>query len=217
MAEQKMMKDRFRTYLPVVVDVETAGFDPEASALLEISFMLVTMDERGMLHPGEQMSANILPFEGSTFDQSNLDFLGIKDPAAEDRHCIGEEEALRPMFKFVSKAVKAQDCTKAILVGHNGSFDLSFVKAAAARIGYKRFPFHMFSILDTASLSGLVTGQTVLSKACRALGLSFDDDCAHSAAYDTRMECELFCALVNRFTTFAGFPEALPDEVAKGK
>ncbi len=58
----KTIKDRFRAFLPVVVDVETAGFDPRQDALLEIAMMTVKMDSAGLLHPDELYSAKLRPF-----------------------------------------------------------------------------------------------------------------------------------------------------------
>ena len=158
------LSERFRGYLPVVVDVETAGFDPKVNALLEIALMTVTPDEKGFLHPGTLMSACIRPFEGSELRKENLDFLGI-DPFDESRNLQDEATVLPLFFKAVKKEMKDQGCKRAILVGHNGNFDLGFVLEAAKRIGWeKKCPFHPFSILDTASLSALVTVRPCLQK-----------------------------------------------------
>ena len=199
------IRDRFRTFLPVVVDVETGGFNPVTDALLEVCMITVQIDNEGRLVPKDEYSVNIRPFEGSRIDRINVEFLGI-DPYDEKRNLVEEGEAMRPMFKAIAKEVKAQACTKAILVGHNGSFDLSFINAVARRLNYKRNPFHPFSVIDTASLGALVLGQTVLSRACIAAGLSFDEEQAHNAVYDTTKECQLFCRMYNRFTKFAGLP-----------
>ncbi len=199
------IRDRFRTFLPVVVDVETGGFNPVTDALLEVCMITVQIDNEGRLVPKDEYSVNIRPFEGSRIERINVEFLGI-DPYDEKRNLVEEGEAMRPMFKAIAKEVKAQACTKAILVGHNGSFDLSFINAVARRLNYKRNPFHPFSVIDTASLGALVLGQTVLSRACIAAGLSFDEEQAHNAVYDTTKECQLFCRMYNRFTKFAGLP-----------
>ncbi len=201
------ISERFRGYLPIVVDVETAGLDPKENALLEIALMTVVPDEKGFLHPGTLMSSCIRPFKDSVICDENIAFLGI-DPFDESRNLRNEEEVLPEFFKFVKKEIKAYGCKRAVLVGHNGSFDLGFVQAAAARIGWaKKCPFHPFSVMDTASLSFLVYGQSVLAKACRAAGIEFEASKAHTAAYDTTKECELFCKLYNSFTTFAGIPD----------
>lgn len=205
------IKDRFRKFLPVVVDLETAGFNEHTDALLEVSMVMLKMDAAGVLLPDEQYSANIRPFPGANLEKPNLDFLGI-DPFDESRRLLSEEEALPPMFKAVSRAIRKHSCTRAVLVGHNGFFDLKFLLAAAARIGYKRCPFHPFSVLDTATLSSLMFGHSVLVRACRAAGIAFDDGQAHGAVYDAAREAELFCAIYNRYTIHAGIPGPLADE-----
>ena len=199
------LKDRFRGYLPVVVDVETGGFNASTDALLEVSLITVQIDNNGYLAPKDQHSVNIMPFEGSKLNKINIDFLGI-DPYDEKRNLLPEDAAMKPLFKLVSKEIKEQGCTKAILVGHNGAFDLKFMNAVSTRLNYKRYPFHPFSVIDTASLGALVLGQTVLSRACITAGIAFDDSQAHNAVYDTYKECELFCYMYNRFTKFAGLP-----------
>ncbi len=206
-SEPKTIKDRFRGFLPVVVDVETAGFNPQTDALLEVAMMTIKMDEKGFFTPGDLYQANIKPFAGSIINQANIDFLGI-DPFDEKRDIKDEGQSLLTMFKAIQKEVKHQHCKRAILVGHNGHFDQSFINAAAERNNLtKKNPFHPFSVLDTASLSALVYGQTVLAKACIAAGLGFDMNSAHGAAYDTQQECQLFCNILNKYTLFAGFPQ----------
>ncbi len=41
------MEKRFRGFLPVVVDVETGGFNEITDALLQIAAVMVKMDETG--------------------------------------------------------------------------------------------------------------------------------------------------------------------------
>lgn len=190
--------DRFRGFLPVVVDVETAGFDPERHALLEIAAVIPEMDENGMLRPGKTIACHVLPFIGSELDPRALAFNQI-DPDHPFRDAVPEKEALTRILTPIRKAVKTTGCNRAILVGHNAAFDLGFIKAAVERTGFKRSPFHAFSVFDTVSLAGLVFGETVLAKAARAAGLSWDDGEAHSAIYDTEQTARLFCAIVNRW------------------
>ena len=40
---------RFRGFLPVVIDVETGGFNAQTDALLEIAAVLIGMDDKGCL------------------------------------------------------------------------------------------------------------------------------------------------------------------------
>jgi len=207
--EQHRMKsaiaDRFRGFLPVVVDVETAGFNPETDALLEIAAVTLRMDLNGNLQPHETHSAHVKPFPGANLEASALAFTGI-DPHHPLRIALDEVEALRKIFTPVRQAVKETGCTRAILVGHNPAFDLSFVKAAVDRTGIKRNPFHQFSTFDTATLGGLAYGQTVLARAMQAAKIEWDESQAHSAVYDTEKTAELFCTIVNRWKMMGGNP-----------
>lgn len=198
------MASRFRGFLPVVVDVETAGFNSRTDALLEIAAVTLTMDDNGFLIIDQSFEAQVDPFEGANLEQSALDFTGI-DPFDPDREAVPEREALEEIFKPVRKSIKAHDCKRAILVGHNASFDQGFVNAAANRADIKRNPFHPFSTFDTASLAGLAFGQTVLAKACQVAGIDFDGKQAHSALYDTMKTAELFCIIVNRWKELGGW------------
>ncbi|SCZ57124.1 ribonuclease T [Thiohalomonas denitrificans] len=205
MSEPKQPKiaDRFRGFLPVVVDVETAGFNSKTDALLEIAAVLLHMDDEGCLQPGETVSAHVEPFAGANLDQRSLDFLGI-DPFHPFRFAVPEKEALDKVFAPIRKEVKRQECSRAILVGHNPFFDLGFLKEAVRRVKCKKNPFHAFSTFDTATLGGLAFGQTVLARAVKAAGHEWDNEAAHSAAYDAEQTAKLFCAVVNRWQTLEG-------------
>lgn len=205
---QPLMAERFRGYLPVVIDVETAGFNPKTDALLEIAAVILGMDEQGMLIPEQTISCNVNPFEGANLEKAALEFTGI-DPYSPLRAAIDEKEAMENIFKPVRKAIKANGCKRAILVGHNASFDLSFVNAAAERCAIKRNPFHPFSSFDTATLSGLAFGHTVLAKTCEIAGIDFNTKEAHSALYDTEKTAELFSLIVNRWQELGGWDMVL--------
>ncbi|MCJ8312655.1 MAG: ribonuclease T [Saccharospirillaceae bacterium] len=196
---------RFRGFLPIVIDVETAGFNSKTDALLEMAMQTVEMDEQGYLVPGKSISFNIEPFEGANMEKEALAFTGI-DPTNPLRGAVCENDALKQMFNIISNEVKATGCTRAILVGHNATFDHSFVMAAAERCGIKRNPFHPFSTFDTSALAGLIYGQTVLKKACDEAKIEFDNSKAHNALYDTQRTCELYCKLVNRYKELGGWP-----------
>ncbi len=191
---------RFRGYLPVVVDVETAGFNPSQHALLEIAAVILEMDANGLLAISEVHCVHVKPFPGAELDQAALQFNGI-NPHHPLRIAYEEKEALGKIFQPVRAALKKTGCTRAILVGHNPSFDLSFINAAAKRCAIKRNPFHPFSTFDTATLSALVFGQTVLAKAIEAAGIDWDPKEAHSARYDAEKTAQLFCTIVNRWQT----------------
>src|SRR5690606_28700751 len=109
-----------------------------------------------------------------------------------------EGEALQDVFRLVRRKIREHGCKRAILVGHNPSFDLAFINAATERAQVKRNPFHPFSSFDTATLGGVIFGQTVLSRAVEAAGLEWDGSEAHSARYDAERTAALFCTIVNR-------------------
>ncbi len=190
------MSERFRGYLPVVVDVETGGFDWNRHALLEIAVQPVDLDEDGRLVPGDIASAHLVPAPGTEIDPKSLQITGI-DLDHPFRLAKPEKDALDHVFAAVRAAVRKHDCQRAILVGHNAHFDLNFLNAAVARTQHKRNPFHPFSVFDTVTLAGVAYGQTVLARAVMAAGLSWNGEEAHSAVYDTERTAELFCKIVN--------------------
>ena len=192
------MAERFRGFLPVVVDVETGGFNCATDALLEIAAIPIEAEDDGVVRRGETVRYHVKPFEGANLDPASLAVNGI-DPDHPLRPAIEERDALQRVFREVRRAVRGSGCTRAILVGHNSSFDLGFLNAAVARCEIKRNPFHPFSSFDTATLCGVAYGQTVLSRAVEAAGLEWDESSAHSAAYDAEITADLFCDIVNRF------------------
>jgi len=191
------IKDRFRGFLPVVVDVETGGFNNQTDALLEIAAVIIDMEDDGTLVPGETVNAYVTPFAGSNIDPKALEVTGI-DLNHPLRVTMEENAALGKIFTPIRKQIKATGCTRAILVGHNAHFDLGFVHAAAERAGIKRNPFHPFSCFDTATLAALAYGQTVLARAIKEANITWESDQAHSALYDTEKTAELFCAIYNQ-------------------
>ena len=201
---KSLMARRFRGYLPVVVDVETGGFNSATDALLEIAAVIPNMDEEGQIYAEHTLYYRVEPFEGANIEQAALDFTGIKlnHPL---RMAVTEQRALTEIFKSVRKSMRASGCNRAILVGHNSHFDLGFLNAAVERCGIKRNPFHPFSSFDTATLAGLAYGQTVLAKACEAASINFDSREAHNARYDTEKTAELFFGIVNRWKEMGGW------------
>lgn len=189
---------RFRGFLPVVVDVETAGFDAQRHALLEVAAIVIRMNDQGLLEPAPALACHILPFLGSEIDPRALAFNKI-DPDHPFRDAVLEHEAMNRILTPIRKAVNSAGCNRAILVGHNAGFDLGFIKAAVERTGFKRNPFHSFSVFDTVTLGGLAYGQTVLAKAAQAAGLGWNNGEAHSATYDAEQTARLFCGIVNRW------------------
>ena len=187
---------RFRGFLPVVVDVETGGFNAATDALLEIAAVIIRIDDQGQLCRGETYSSHVRPFAGARLDPASLAVNGI-DPYHPLRPAVDEREALQYIFTHVREAMRAQQCKRAILVGHNASFDLGFLNAAVARAEIKRNPFHPFSSFDTVTLAGAALGQTVLARALSVADIGWDSARAHSAVYDSEQTAELFCRVCN--------------------
>lgn len=192
--------DRFRGFLPVVVDVETGGFNAGTDALLEIAAVIIGMDGDRQLYPKETVNYHVKPFEGANIESASLAITGI-DPHHPLRPALPEDEALRRIFREVRRELKEVGCQRAILVGHNAHFDLGFVNAAINRNDVKRNPFHPFSCFDTVTLCGAAYGQTVLARAAEIAGLEFDKQAAHSARYDAEFTAEIFCRILNQWQT----------------
>lgn len=206
-----LMSYRFRGFLPVVIDVETGGFNAATDALLEIAAVTVDFDAENRLIVRESASYHVAPFEGANMERASLEVNGI-DPHHPLRPAIPERDALGRIFRVVREQMKQSGCKRAVLVGHNAHFDLGFLNAAIARTGIKRSPFHPFSCFDTATLAGVSFGQTVLRRAATAAGMDWDDDAAHSARYDTEQTAELFCTIVNRFKPIYDSVPPLPQK-----
>ncbi|SMM99313.1 Ribonuclease T [uncultured Candidatus Thioglobus sp.] len=190
-----LIKDRIRGFLPVVVDIETAGFNAQTDAMLEICAIMIGIDAQGIFYPKEPLHFHVTPFKGANLEPSALKFnkIDVDNPL---RMAVSEKNALSEIFQAVSVEVKTEDCSRAVLVGHNAFFDLGFLYAASKRSKLKN-PFHQFSTIDTVSLSALYYGETVLAKAIRVANIEWDDNSAHSALYDTQKTAELFCQIFN--------------------
>ena len=192
-----ILKERFRKYLPVVVDIETGGFDPLNNAILEIAITLIEEID-GQLEVGDTFRYHIEPYEGLAIEKESLEFTKI-DLNHPLRIAVSEKEALTDLFKIINKAKNKYECSRAILVGHNAHFDSSFINESVKRNGIKKSPFHPFSVLDTVSLGVLATNQTVLARVCDSLQIDYDSKQAHSAAYDSDVTAKVFCKVVNEY------------------
>lgn len=207
------MAGRFRGFLPVVVDVETGGFNALTDALLEIAAVMIDIDGDGRLRRGATHCYHVKPFEGARIEPAALQVNGI-DPFHPLRPALPEHDALQRIFREIRHAMRDYGCRRAILVGHNAAFDLGFLNATVKRADIKRNPFHPFSCFDTATLAGAALGQTVLAKAAVVAGLDWDPARAHSASYDAERTAELFCLVCNRL--HESFRDAQARTVALG-
>lgn len=193
------LAERFRGFLPVVVDVETAGFCAQTDALLELAAIPILMNDDGVLYPSDAIDIHFNPFAGANLEAAALKFTGIciDDPK---RRAIAQDErtGFNHIFKTLNAIRKQNHCRKCILVGHNAHFDLSFINAAVLRTKtHNKNPFHPFSVMDTASLSLVTLGHSVLAQALSRINSPIDNTKAHSALYDATQTAKLFCHIVN--------------------
>jgi len=150
---------RFRGFLPIVIDVETGGFNPKRDALLEIAAVLLDMDEQGIISRKETISCHIEPFPGANLDMESLEFTGI-DPYNPFRMARPELDALEHIFKPVRRAIKDSGCSRAVLVGHNAAFEPSRRPALTGTVKKhippfmirKRLPIY-FALLLTSGMT----------------------------------------------------------------
>lgn len=197
-----LLQDRFRSFLPVVVDVETGGTDAGIHALLEIAIVLLRL-ENDLLAIDAVHSWNVTPHPATATTKASLDFTQI-DPNDAERHSIDEDIAVRECFRTIRRAINTANCTRGVLTGHNAHFDHGFLFRAAERNKIGRNPFHPFTVIDTASLSAVALGHTTLPEAASRLGIDYNEIDAHSAVYDAEITAKVFCELVNR----SGYPSA---------
>ena len=191
--------NRFRGLLPIVVDVETSGLDPENDALLEIAIVPLLLDEKGQMYSAEAHAYHVEPFPGAHFDPEALEITGI-DPTYPLRFAIPEQHALHLLFRKIDSLLLKTGCRRAVWVAHNAWFDLAFIQAAVTRCNFKKVPYHSFTTFDTATLAGAVLGETVLAKALRAANIPFDINKAHSARYDAEHTAKLFSKIINQLS-----------------
>ncbi len=206
----KRMAERFRGFYPVVVDLETAGFNSQENALLEVGACLLRLDEDGILHPGEVLDYHIRPFEGAVINEKSCRFINV-DPYDPARQAEAEAPALRDFFKRVTSEMKLAHCRRAVMVAHNAAFDQGFLNAAVERNHLRnRCPFHPFSTFDTSALSGIFLGHTVLANACALAGIEYDNAQAHGARYDAEVTAKLFCAIANGYRSLLLGEDSFP-------
>lgn len=192
-----LLDRRFRGLLPVVIDVETAGLNADTDALLELAAVMLSMDGEGKLYREKTIAYHVEPFPGAKLEQEALEINGI-DPFYPLRLAIPEAQMLQRLFAAVRDQLEKTGCYRAVLVGHNAWFDLSFILAATKRSGIRHLPFHTFTTFDTASLAAIALGETVLARAARRARIPFDIQQAHSAIYDAERTAELFCYIANK-------------------
>ena len=107
------MKEKFRKFLPVVVDMETGGFDPVNDALLEIAITLIDYDKE--FRVGTTHRHHIIPFEGLNVSEESLEFTGI-DLNHPLRNAVDEKVFYSKQSKVWIQALNRVHVQKSILL-----------------------------------------------------------------------------------------------------
>lgn len=189
------MANRFRGFLPVVIDIETGGFDAGSHAVLELGAISLNWHHDRLIIE-DRWVWSVEPFPGGLLDPASLKITGI-DPTDPARGAVSEIEMLRDLFSKVRQNLRRHNCQRAIMVAHNAAFDQQFMHTMVERTSVKRDPFHPFTFIDTASLAAVTYGHTVLSEVCKRAGIEFDSERAHGALYDAERTADVFCHIVN--------------------
>jgi ribonuclease T len=192
------ISERFRQFLPVVIDLETGGLDPNKHALLEIAATPILYDTRYGFYYDDIFHEHVKPHPSTQIDQQALAINQIVVDSAL-RFAVEETYAIKTLVQWINAYLKKTSCSKAIIVAHNAHFDLRFLINAMTRSSNERCPLHRFSTLDTVTMSALVYGETVLAKALNKARIDFNENNAHGALYDTWKTAQLFCQIVNLF------------------
>ncbi len=159
----------------VVFDIETTGFSPVSNRIIEIGAVKVT-DGRIT----ERFSTFVNPQVPIPFEIEKL--TGINDGMVLEADTI--ETVLPQFLDFVGDAV---------LVAHNASFDVSFIKENAKRQGMA--VEHTY--VDTVAVARtLLTGQAkyTLDAVAKTLGISLENH--HRAVDDAECTAEIFIKFI---------------------
>jgi DNA polymerase-3 subunit epsilon len=167
----------------VVVDLETTGGSPSECGITEIGAVKVRGGEvlgefQTLVHPGTPIPAFISVLTGIT------DAMVATAPRLE--------AALPAFLDFAAGSV---------LVAHNAGFDISFLKAAAARTGR---PWPGFPVLDTVHLARqLVTRDESPNHRLASLARVFHSPTTpdHRALHDARATVDVLHGLIERVGT----------------
>ncbi len=69
------ISQRFRGFLPVVIDVETGGFNSDTDALLELAAIPLTLKDGKLIENGKY-HFHIEPFHGANIETAAIEFTG---------------------------------------------------------------------------------------------------------------------------------------------
>src|SRR5687768_6000716 len=101
------------------------------------------MDQQGNIYPNRTYAYQVETFPGANIDPAALAITNI-DPTYPLRFAIPEKQALFRLFNHIQNLLDITECQRAVLVGHNAWFDLTFLQKAFLRSGLAHNPLHSF-------------------------------------------------------------------------
>ncbi len=180
----------FNNFLPIVIDIETSGFDFKKNAILEVALVIIETNKNNKFKIKNKINYQIKPFRESKININNLSFIKII-PSSILRFSISEYEFIDNIYKLT------QNNKKILFIGHNIFFDISFVKELIKRTNYNKTIMHDFIFIDTASISSIIYKESSLTKILTKAKINFKYNLLHSAIYDAEKTVELLCKILN--------------------
>ena len=163
----------------VVLDLETTGGSPDRCAITEVGALRFRGGEclgtfQTLVNPGVPIPPEIVYLTGIT------EAMVLPAPRIE--------AVLPALVEFIGDAV---------IVGHNVRFDMGFLQAGAARLGYGRLAHR---VVDTCALARRLVREEVPNCKLATLARHFRTaaDPCHRALDDARATAEVFHALLER-------------------
>ena len=159
----------------VVFDIETTGFSPVSNRIIEIGAVKVVNGEIA-----DKFSTFVNPQVPIPYHIEKL--TGINDSMVMDAPVI--EEVLPQFMEF---------CKDAVMVAHNASFDMSFIKENVMRQQLNK----TFTYADTLGIARVLfpnQAKHTLDAVCKTMGISLENH--HRAVDDAGATAEIFVKMI---------------------
>ena len=162
------------------IDIETTGLGPEKEKIIEIG--AVKYEDGAQ----KEVFSTLIRPQTAGIPARITELTGITDEMVKD--APGEAEAMASLLRFLEG--------EEVLLGHNVSFDFSFLKVAANRLG-ETFEYRGLDTLAIARLCHPELPKKTLAAMCEAYGII--NEHAHRAYEDACTAAQLYFALKERF------------------